>query len=319
MILITGATGFIGRHVVQHLMTEQLPIRCLLPKHKLNKLPWDAGVQDAPEVIVGDILDEEALFRAVSNVHTIIHLESAMWWGRARNLERIEVAGTQKLITVARSARVGRLITMSHLGAAPSSAYTLHRIKGQVEEIVRTSGLAYTIIRSGIVFGEADSFINHIAAMLSMNPVFHLMPGQGEQVLHPIYVDDLARCIHLSLELLNAVDTVLEVGGPEYTTFEDLLLTVMRVTKMYRLIISIPPYALRGLVNINRRFLPRTLMTAQWLDILATNRTTQLGNVFAHFGFHPRRFEDTLLTYLPEQAHLRNWLRYTFRRHPRAI
>lgn len=319
MILITGATGFIGRHLVEQLMAEGLPLRCLLPSYRLRRLPWDSEHPHAPEIVVGTILDEEVVYRAMTGVHTIIHLESAQWWGRLRNLERIDLAGTRNLITAARAARVGRIVYLSHLGAAPSSAYTLHRVKGQGEELIRNSGLAYTILRSGIVFGEDDAFINHIASMLRVSPIVFLLPGQGEVVLHPLYIDDLVRCIRLSLESINAVDALIEVGGPEYITFQDLMFTIMRVTRMRRVLISVPPYLMRLITGIYGLILPRTLMTSQWLDILATNRTTQLGNVYEHFGFQPRRIEDTLLTYLPKRWHLWGFLRNTFRRRPRSI
>lgn len=319
MILVTGATGFIGRHLIRQLMADHRPIRVLLPEYRAHDLPWDTTSPYAPEVIIGTILDEEAVFKAVTGAHTIIHLESAQWWGRLRNLERVDVSGTSNLITYARSARVGRIIYLSQLGATPSSAYSLHRIKGRAEELVRSSGLAFTILRSGIVYGEDDAFINHIAMMLVSNPLLFLMPGQGESALHPIYIDDLVRCITLSLESIDAVDNVLEVGGPEYTTFEDLLLTIMRVTRMYRLIIPLPPYLLRLITSLYNFILPRTLMTPQWLDILAVNRTTQLGNVFDYFGFQPRRLEDTLVTYLPKKRLLFDLVRYSLRRRPRSI
>jgi uncharacterized protein YbjT (DUF2867 family) len=212
MILVTGATGFIGRHLVKQLIADGRRIRCLLPEDKLKDLPWD----NPPEIIVGNLLDEEVLFKAVTGVHTIIHLQSGQWWGRPRDLERIELVGTRNLITAARSTRVGRIITISQLGASSSSAYTLLRIKGMVEELIRSSGLAYTIIRSGIVFGEDDAFVNHIAMILRTNPVLFLMPGQGEVVLHPIYIDDLIVAVSRSLELIDVVDTTIDVGGPEY-------------------------------------------------------------------------------------------------------
>jgi uncharacterized protein YbjT (DUF2867 family) len=318
MILVTGATGFIGRHLVKHLLDLGLPVRCLLPESRAKRLPW-TNLERMPDIVIGNLLDEESLYQAVTGVHSIIHLENAQWWGRERNLERIELAGTRNLVTVARSARVGRIITLSHLGASASSAYTLHRIKGQLEDIIRNSGLAYTILRSGIVFGEDDAFINHIAMMFVSNPFLYLMPGEGEVALHPIYIDDIVECLARSLESLDAVDANLEVGGPEYITYEDLLYTVMRVTGMYRLIIAIPPYLMRFMTRVYSFFFPRSLTTPQWLDILATNRTTQLGNVYNYFGFRPRRLEDTLVGYMPKRNYLWDLLRYSVRRRPRSL
>lgn len=320
MILVTGATGFIGRNLVRQLLALGLPVRCLLPENRARRLPWNAeNAERVPDLVLGNVLDDEALYQAVTGVHTIIHLESAQWWGSERNLERVELVGTRNLVSVARSTRVGRIITLSHLGASSSSAYVLHRIKGQAEEIIRNSGLAYTILRSGIVFGEEDAFINHIAMMLATNPVIHLMPGQGEVALHPIYIDDLVQCIIGSLESLNAVDTTLEIGGPEYITYEDLLLTLMRITGNRRLIIPVPPYSLRLLTRIYGLIFPRSLTTPQWLDILATNRTTALGNTFTYFGVRPRRIEDTLVTYMRDRNYLLRSLGTIIRRRPRAL
>jgi uncharacterized protein YbjT (DUF2867 family) len=315
MILVTGATGFIGRHLVNQLMADGRQVRCLLPQDKLENLPWETP----PEIVVGNLLDEEALFKAVTGIHTIIHLQSGQWWGRLRELERIELVGTRNLITAARAARVGRMIVVSQLGASSSSAYTLLRIKGMVEEAVRSSGLAYTIIRSGVVFGEDDAFVNHIAMMLSSSPLILLMPGRGEVVLHPLHIDDLIRALVRSLELIDIVDTTVDIGGPEYITLEDLIRTVMRVTGSYRTIIPVPPYAMRWLTAIYNRVFRRSLMTPQWLDILATNRTAPLANTFNYFGIHPRRFEDTLLTYMPGKRYFWPMIRYTFRRRPKGI
>jgi NADH dehydrogenase len=315
MILVTGATGFVGRHLVARLLADGRAVRCLIPASKVAHLPWE----NPPEIVVGSILDDEAMFRAVTGVHVVIHLENAQWWGRRRDLERVEITGTRNLITAARAARVGRIITLSHLGAAPSAAYSLLRIKGQVEEMIRASGLAYTILRSGIVFGEQDAFINHIAMQLRATPLVYLMPGKGEVVLHPIYIDDLVSALVASLDNIDTVDEVIEIGGPEYITLEDLIRTVMRVSNTPRTIVSVPPYLLRWLTGLYARILPRSLITPQWLDILATNRTARLGNLFQYFGIRPRRLEDTLLTYMRGRRYGLKLFRYSLRRRPRVV
>jgi uncharacterized protein YbjT (DUF2867 family) len=209
------------------------------------------------------------------------------------------------------------VITLSHLGASPSSAFHLMRVKGQVEEAVKASGLAYTILRSGIVFGVQDAFVNHIAMMMRMNPFFFMMPGQGEVVLHPIFIDDLITALVRALDRIDTVDQVIEIGGAEYITLRDLLSTVMRVSGMQRFILPVPPYVLRWLSQIYSRVLPRALMTPQWLDLLAANRTARIGNIHEYFDIQPRRFEDTLTTYMPQQRYFMSAVRYAVRRRPR--
>lgn len=315
MILVTGATGFVGRHLVARLMALGYPVRCLLPEQAIDDLPWE----QQPEIIVGSILDEESLFHAVTGAHVVIHLANALWWGSPRDLERVELMGTRSLITAARAARVGRIITMSHLGASPSAAYPVLRYKGLVEDALKNSGLAYTILRSGLIFGEDDSFVNHLAMQLSASPGVFLMPGRGEVVLHPIYIEDVVSTLVSSLETLDTVDNVIEIGGPEYITLEDLIRTVMRVSGISRIVIGVPPYVLRWLAVVFNYLLPRSIITMQWFDILATNHTAHLGNVFRYFGVHPRRIEDTLVTYMRGRRYGLQLLRYTFSRRPKAV
>jgi NADH dehydrogenase len=315
MILVTGATGFIGRHLVQRLADSGYPVRVLLPPSGTRQLrtPWAADVP----IMHGSIHDAESLHQAMNGVHTVFHMASAQWWGHRRDLERIDLQGTRNVITAARSARIGRLEIVSHLGAAPSSAYLLMRIKGQVEELVRSSGLAYTIFRSGVVFGPEDSFVNGVAMLLRANPLIFFQPGSGDALLHPIYINDLIEVLVRSMEHLNSVDQTLEIGGPEYVTFNEMIRTVMRVTQAQRMLVGIPPYLMRTLTELINRAIPRWPMTPQWLDILATNRTASLSNVPNIFGVRPVRFEDTIVTYMPTRHYLPELLRTLLRGHHR--
>ena len=122
-----------------------------------------------------------------------------------------------------------------------------------------------------------------------------------------------------SLESIDIVDATVDVGGPEYITLEDLIRTVMRVSGIYRIIIPVPPYVMRWIAAIYSRIFRRSLVTPQWLDIVATNRTAPLGNAFNYFGIQPRRLEDTLLTYMPGKGYFWPTFRYMLRRRPKGI
>lgn len=319
MIVVTGATGFVGSHLVTQLLRSGNPVRVLVPPQVIShyrRRSWPWAEAGEAEIVEGSIFHGESLFQVMQGVHTVFHLASAQWWGSRRDLEHVDLLGTRQVITAARSARVGRLIVLSHLGAEPSSAYTLLRVKGQVEELVRAGGVAYTIFRAGVIFGEEDNFCNNLAMILRTNPLVVFQPGAGESLLHPIYISDLIQALENSLEMLSLVDETVDIGGGEYVSYNELLRTVMRVSGRRRFIVSLPPYVLRWLTNIAGVVFPRWPVTRQWFDILAGNRTAQLANLYHYAGVHPVRFEDTLLTYMPKRRYGLEFLRFIFRRRP---
>jgi NADH dehydrogenase len=303
----------VGRALVPHLIESGWPVRVLIQSRRGSQAArsyWPAGV----DVVVGDLSDTQTLHKAMQGVHTVFHLASAQWWGSRRDLDRVDVQGTRDVVAVARSARVGRLYYLSQLGAEPSSAYTLLRVKGQVEALVRDSGVAYTVMRCGVLFGPDDRFVNGIAMMLRANPFFFFQPGRGENLLHPLYVKDLVAALEKSMQNIDLVDSVIEIGGAEYVSFNEMVRTVMRVSGARRIIVSIPPHTLRALTRVVRRVMPRWPMTAQWFDVLASNRTAKLGNLYDYCGVRPVRFEDTLLTYMPQRHYGRELVRTMWRR-----
>lgn len=317
MILVTGALGLVGRPLVAALLEAGHDVRVLVPQRWQRRLYWPDN--ERLEVYIGTIFDPEALYRAMLGVHTVFHLASAQWWGSPRDLEYIDLESTQKVLAAGRSARVGRIIALSHIGAEPSSGFPLLRVKGQMEQAIKTSGLAYTIFRCGILFGPEDRFINNLAMALRSNPFVIFQPGHGDSLLNPLYIDDLVAALVRSLELIELVDRVVEVGGAEYMTFNELLRTVMRVSRCNRTVMEFPPYLLRSWASL-WRLLPfiRFPITPQWYDILAGNRTAELGNLYNYTGVRPRRFEDTLLTYMPKRYYFIEYLRFLFSRRKRS-
>ena len=314
MILVTGATGFVGRHLVQGLAESGLPVRALVRPRRGRSGGdlWSAPVS----LIAGTVEDSQALHRAMSGVHTVIHLAGAPPWASARTLYDVDVEGTRNVVAVARSVRVGRIIALSHIGADRSSAYTLMRVKGEMEEVVRRSGLAYTLIRCGMLFGQDDRTINAIAMQLAASPGVFFIPADGDSLIHPLWIDDLVKGIINALDNLDSVDQTLSVGGPEYLTYDQTVRTVMRVMGMYRALVSLQPYWLRQFAWIFRRVQPRPVFTSQWYDRIAESRTADLNSMSDHLGVRPARFEDTIMTYMPGRRYRREMIRYILGRRP---
>ncbi len=310
MILITGATGFVGRRLVHRLAGQAgLKVRVLLrPGTTAERLPRGVPFH----VAVSRLDDAAALRAAMEGVHTVIHLVGTETRGRHARLQEVDVAGAKAVIDAAREAHVGRLIYVSRIGADRASAFPVLRAKGQIEEAIRSSGLSYTILRTGVLFGAGDRFSEHIAMLVRAFPVY-FVPNDGEQMLQPLWVEDLVTCLAMSLENLDLIDEAMNLGGPELLSYRRVVMRVMHAIRTRRPIVGLPLLAHQAAAWFLDGLFARWPFTEQWVEMLATPQTAGLGTVERYFGFRPAAFDMGLIDhYLSNKRHGWRLVRYIF-------
>ncbi len=177
MILVTGASGFIGRALGRAL---------------------DGGGHNW-RAYSGRMNDLETLRAELEGVETVIHLAGAEARGSNRLLLHVDVEGTQRLIEEARRAGVGRLVVPSRLNADPHSMHPLLRAKGEVERLVRQGGIPYTILRTATLFGRDDRFSEIIYSLALSSWPLAWVPGGGKTPMQPLWVEDYIHCLIHSL------------------------------------------------------------------------------------------------------------------------
>lgn len=301
MILVTGSTGFVGRVLLPRLAQTGHETRVLLrPSRHTPRLPKGIPVQ----VAISALEDERGLRTALVGVDTLIHLAGAEWHGLKGDLLGVDAHGTRALVEAAQAAGVSRFLYLSHLGADRASAYPVLKVKGLAEEFIRQSGIPYTILRAAMLYGPEDVFVNVIAALLKLGPGVFFMPGDGAITLQPMWVDDLVTCLEWSLGEQAGLNQTLELGGPEYITFAQIVDMLSEVLKVRRIVIPTRQPFLRWGANIMESVLPRSPLTSRWLDYLAISRTCELTSLTRYFGLKPTRFVPTTLGYLREKKWL---------------
>jgi NADH dehydrogenase len=287
MILITGATGFIGRALVRHLSETSQQVRVLLRSSPTSpRLPRGVPV----EVAVVSMQDERAVRAALRGVDQIFHLATAGTEGRRGNLLKTDIEGTRVLAQEAASAGVERFIFLSHIGADRASAFPIQKSKGIAEEHIRKSGVPYTIIRSSVVFGPEDRFTTSLAQLLRAAPGIFPLPSDGRSLLQPVWVEDLVTCLTWALQNPEMVKQTYEIGGGEYFTLRQLLELLMQITHTRRLLVPLPPPWMRALLVALDASIPAFNVSTYWLDYVAVNRTCPVDNMPRIFGLMPARF-----------------------------
>ncbi len=298
MILVTGATGFIGRSLVRELSAAGHPLRTLIrPSRRSPRLPRGVPV----EVAVASLADQRGLRAALNDVDVIFHLASAESQGSRANLLETDMNGTRNLVEAAADAGVQRFIYVSHLGAARASAYPVFKAKGVAEEHIRHSSIPYTILRSSIVYGPEDHFTTGLARLLRMSPGIFFVPGGGRTVLQPFWVEDLVACLLWSLETPETVNQVYELGGSEYFTLRQILEIIMPIVHGRRYLVELPNILLRYLTVFFESFVPGYPASSFWIDYASISRTCAADSTLRAFGLMPARFTYRLdyLAYKP--------------------
>lgn len=283
MILVTGATGFVGGHLISRITETGDEIRCLVRSLAKAEALKAQGV----EVVQGDVTVPSSLEQAVKGAEAVIHLVAVIREKKEITYDRINVQGTRNMVQAAAKSGVKRFIHMSGLGASPNPKYRFTYSKWQGEEAVRSSNLDFTILRPSVIFGEGCGLIDGLIQSLKLSPPFLApIPGSGKARFQPIWVGDVATCTIQAIKSGRSGQTY-EIGGPEHLTYEQMLDTIKHILRMKLIKVHIPLPLMRPAVMVMGKVLPNPPVTLTELKQLDLDNTTDLDSVERHFGFKP--------------------------------
>ena len=291
IVLVTGATGFIGHHVVHALRARDVHVRAVVRdrRHASRLAAW--GV----ELVVGDVGDPTVLRAACVGADAVIHLVSIIKGSRA-DFERVMEHGTRNLVAAAEVSGVGRFILMSALGLDERSkdAVPYFTAKWEMERAVRSSSLQYVVFRPSFVFGDDGGVLPTFVRLARFTPVTPIV-GPGTQRLQPIWVEDLAEYVARAVELPAATGRTFELGGPDAPTWNEFWDRLKRLLGVRRPAVHVPFSVMRVQAALTE-WLPGAPVTRDQLTML------QLGDNVVH---SPAAVEAFQLPLVPLDEQLR--------------
>lgn len=288
-ILVTGGTGFVGRHFIRRMKAAGHSVRCLVR----DKEKADALFGDAVDFVQGDIQNKDALQLASYGMDAIVHLVGIIYEPEGVLFQKVHVQGTANVILSARTAGVRRLIHFSASGAEKKSPSRYFRTKWEAEELVRQSGLDYTIFRPTLIFGPGDNLINRYMKWITWLPILPVV-GSGKHKVQPIFINDVARAIQESLNRPISIGQTYALGGPSVLNSRQIISELAAVLRKERMQLPIPASLLWVIATLMEKLLPNPLLTIEQLQALHRDNICDITALEHELEIHPMSLQKSV-------------------------
>ena len=217
-IAITGGTGFVGRHLAEELLAAG---------HEVVLISRTARRTDATEKnraaetrVASDLSDVRVLASAFAGCEAVAHCAGINREIGSQTFQRIHVEGTRHVVEAAQLAGVRRIALMSFLRARPDCGSPYHESKWAAEEIVRGSGLDYTIVKAGMVYGRGDHMLDHLSHAFHTLPILATV-GFRQKAIRPLAIEDLIRVLEAALVEGRLARKTITITGAEELFLSD--------------------------------------------------------------------------------------------------
>ncbi len=282
MVLVTGAGGFVGAHLLKRFTTAGCPVRALVGRRSdVERLR-----QVATSVFRAPITDTQALQAAMQGVEQVVHLAATFRENGRETFETAHQEGTRRLLEAARQANVRHVVYVSTLGAAPDRIYPFVRSKWLGEGEVRAGGVPFTILRPSLLFGEGDHFLTPLMRLLKRSP-YAFIPGYERLRCQPLWVGDLVSCLVRTIESGTGNGDAIALAGTEQVTYEGVVDVVQKRLGLSRPKLRLPISLAASITLVLERLMSSPPLTSGVLDIWRLGAITDRHSVRKAYGFSP--------------------------------
>lgn len=290
MLLLTGATGPVGRALLRRLTASAEPVRCLV-RDPRGLGPDRVRVQ----IALGDLADPPSFRNAMRGVRTVVHLATAIRDQPSGSIEELNGIATWRMVRAAERAGVEHFVFMSSLGAARHDRTRFLRAKALAEDAVLAADVRHTVFAPSLIYAPGDMFttlLERLALLLPVMPV----SGRAAALYEPIWAEDVADCIAAALGGAGNGAVRYELAGPQTLSVEQIVDLVLRAAGRPRRIVHVPtPIISRGLRVLEALMQSRAPATWDEAELLEVSMTSTVGPADAQrLGVSPRTMAAVL-------------------------
>jgi uncharacterized protein YbjT (DUF2867 family) len=290
-LVLTGATGFVGWHLLAELCAMGHECRVLTRSNKQN--PQARPDVEYRKVDLRNAAELQAAVADADGVINLIGILNEKGWG-GRGFRAAHVAPVQALVAACQAVGIRRFIQVSALNAGRGQSHYL-RSKGEAEDVLRAAGeIDATILRPAVIFGEGDSFFNRFAGLLRFVPLLPLACPDAK--MQPVWVGDVVAAIALCLDHRSTIGKTLDLVGPEVFTLYQLVNKTARYKGWSRRVIALPNWLSR-LQAVLMDFVPGKPFSSDNYRSLQVDSVSR-HNALLDFGIHPARMDAIVPLYL---------------------
>ncbi len=297
MILVTGGTGFVGGHLIRRMRREGLAVRALVRSPEKAQKLKELGV----EVVAGDIDNRTSLEKAAAGVERVVHLVGIIQETQSASFRSVHVEGTRNMVHAAKSSGVRHFFYQSALGTRPGAKSQYHKTKWQAEEIVRESGVPYTIMRPSLIYGPGDQFTLRLAEIIRQSPVLPVI-GSGKSKVQPIFIDDVVDCIIKAVTSDSFLNEIYEIGGPEQLTYEDVTRAIAEAMGINRPAVHMPMLFMKPMARVLESVFSKPPITTEQLIMLQEDNICSITDICDACGREPVKFQEGLRKFIRKAA-----------------
>jgi NADH dehydrogenase len=296
-IVVSGGTGFIGRQVVERLLQTPGDEVVATSRNPERRDLWGGRVRMV-QAFAGDALSLGKAYAGADAVVQAIQFPNHPVESPRRGHTYLEVdgKGTQVAAATARKMGVRRFVYLSGAGAGQGRPQPWFRAKDMAEAAIRETGMEHALLRPSWIYGPGDRSMNRFVFFCRHLPVVPVI-GDGRTRVDPIFVEDVARCVAEAVRREDAKDKVLELGGPERLSMNDVIRTVQRVLGRRRPLLHQPAQLMKLLVR-PMALLPEPMLSPGAIDFILQEVELDPKPAMEYFGFPFRRLDEGLRAYL---------------------